>query len=176
MSVLTKQPQNTNLLQPTKFLLSFNRISNTTYFCQEVNIPGISLNNIVVPTPLFDLNVSGNKLSYDTLDIKFLLDEPMLSWRGIHDWFRAIASPETFEERNRLKSLQSPNGAGYMKGYSDATLTVLSNLNNPMIRIQFINVFPIKLSSIPFNTKMSSDNILTGDASFAFEYFNFLDS
>ena len=43
MTVLTRAPQNTNYLQPSKFLLSFDRMPTVQYFCQEVNLPGVSM-------------------------------------------------------------------------------------------------------------------------------------
>ena len=79
-------------------------------------------------------------------------------------------SPESFDERNRLSNLQS--NRNNLKSYSDATLTLLSNLNNPIMRINFVNMFPITLSDIMLDTKNSADDVITSDASFMFEYFN----
>jgi len=46
MTAITRSPENTNLLQPTKFLLTFDRIRATQYFCQSVNLPGVSLGEV----------------------------------------------------------------------------------------------------------------------------------
>jgi hypothetical protein len=173
MTALTRNPQNTNLLQPTKYLLTFTRIPSAQYFLQSVNIPGISGSQTVITTPLLDYPVPGTKLDFSPFNINFLLDEQMESWRNIFSWFRSIAAPESFEERNRLRILQTgeQNKPSY---YSDAILTILSNLNNPGIKIQFYNVFPVSLSDIQFDTRMSADDIMTADATFAYEYFNFI--
>lgn len=159
------------LLQPTKFLVEFDRIKTCVYFCQEANIPGITLNSISVPTPLFDLTVAGNKLNYTSFDIEFLVDDKLESWKNIHNWFRSIAAPPSFEERNQLSNLQSPI-KNNLRVYSDCTLTILSNLNNPYLRVNFINMFPISLSEIRFDTKQSAKDTMTARASFAFEYFD----
>ena len=174
MTALNRTPQNTNYLQPTKYLLTFDRIGAVQYFCQEINIPGVNLGQTSSPTPLYDLPIVGNKVNYNSLDIGFTVDEAMVSWKNLHDWFRAIASPKSFADRNTLTTIQNAYKSSSLTSYSDATLTILSALNNPIVRIQFYNVFPISLSDIKFDTKESADEIITGQASFAFEYFDFI--
>ena len=173
MTAMTRNPQNTNLLQPTKYLLTFTRIPTAQYFLQSVNIPGITGSQLTINTPLLDYPVPGNKLEHSSLNINFLLDEQMESWKNIFNWFRAIASPESMEERKRLRVLQAgqDNKSSY---YSDAILTILSNLNNPIVKVQFFNVFPVSLSDIQFDTRLSADDTMTADATFAYEYFNFI--
>lgn len=174
MTALTRTPQNTNYLQPTKFLLTFDRIGSVSYFCQSVNIPGVNLGQAPLQTPMLDIFAPGNKITYNPLSIRFNVDEEMSSWRALHDWYRSIASPESYVERKRLTDLQNQYKEQKLKSYSDATLTVLSALNNPIVRVQYINVFPITLSDIIFDTTQSADNIITADAVFMFDYFNFL--
>jgi len=172
MTVINRTPENTNLLQPTKFLLSFSRIPGVTYFCQEVNIPGMSLPNIQVPTPMLDYHVAGNKLTYNQLHVRFMVDEKLESWKNIHNWFRAIASPTGFEERNYRSSIQNQLNQSKLTSYSDAVLTVLTNLNNPSLRIDLHGLFPVSLSDIQFDTTLSSDHIITAEATFMVEYFD----
>lgn len=176
MTVLNRNPQNTNLLQPTKFLMSFDRIPDTQYFLQEVNIPGITCPQIRTSTPGLDYYSAGNKLEYSNLSITFILDEELLSWRNIHKWLRSFASPEGTNERNALADIQNPNVRIEKSAYSDATLTVLTNLNNTNFRVDFTDVFPISLSDIQFDTKLSADHTMTATATFAFGYYNIFDT
>jgi len=172
MTALIRQPQNTNLLQPTKFIMTFARIPTVQYFCQAVNIPGVQLGQAPLSFPGVDVYAPGNKMMYNQLALTFTVDEKMQNWQEIHSWFRSLASPEGTDERNRLASQQNPRATG-PKGYSDATLTVLSALNNPLFRVHYINCFPISLSDIQFDTKQSADDIITADGVFIFDYFNF---
>jgi hypothetical protein len=172
MTVLNRNPQNTNTLQPTKFLLTFDRTPDTQYFCQSVNIPGINGGQISVQSPGLDYYVAGTKMTYNNLVITFLLDEDLLSWRNIHDWFRSFASPEGTQERNRIAELQNNKKSTAMRPYSDAVLTILTNLNNPHIKVQFHNLFPVSLGDIQFDTKLSADDTMTADATFVYEYYN----
>lgn len=178
MSALTRTPENTNYLQPTKFLLTFDRIGGTTYFCQQVNVPGVNLGQAPISFPGQDVFSPGNKLTWNPLAIRFIVNEDMSSFIGLYDWFKSIASPKGTEERNRLTELQNSNKTlspkpDYLHNYSDATLTVLSALNNPIIRIKFTNVFPITLNDIGFDTTLSADTIITADATFIFDYYEF---
>jgi hypothetical protein len=167
MSVLTRSPQNTNYLQASKFLLSFSRITEVQYFCQEVNLPGVSLSQAQYTTPLVDIPIGGNKLSYNPLNIQFTVNESVSDWIQLYNWFRSFGDPSSTD--NRRQMLMQQGG----KYYSDATLTVLSALNNPIIKVNFYNVFPLSLSDIQFSTMESADNIISGQASFMYNYYEF---
>lgn len=175
MTVLQRTPENTGFLQPTKFLLTFDRVPNVTYFCQEANIPGLSLPGITVPSPALDYHVAGNKLTYEMFNVKFMIDAKAESWKNIHEWLMSIASPHGTEERNYLTRLQNEFKQTSFPQYSDAILTVLSNLNNPILRVQLVGLFPLSLSGIQFDTTLSSEHIMTADATFSVKYFDFLD-
>lgn len=168
MSVFNRAPQNTNLLQPTKFLLTFSRMPAVQYFCQSVNLPGVSLGEVVRVTPFLDQYSPGTKLSYNQLDVSFTIDEEMESWKNMYDWFISIAGPDGFDDR------KSDTNNRVNKHFSDATLTVLNALNNPVIRIQYTNVFPLSMSDIQFDTTLSAETIITATANFRYESYKYL--
>ena len=168
MTVLTRTPENTNPLQPTKFLLTFKKIKDTQYFCQSVNIPGVSLGEVVRATPFLDMYSPGTKLNYESLDIEFIVDSELTSWKNMYDWFISMADPDGFEKRDHTLSPAST------KHMSDATLTVLSSLNNPLVRIEYIDLFPTSLGAIDFDTRQSSDTIITCKASFRYQSYKYL--
>jgi hypothetical protein len=170
MTALNRTPTSTNFLQPSKFILAFNRLPTVQYFCQEANIPGVSLDTATFPTPLVDIPVAGNKLSYNEFAVTFMVDEYVSSWNELYKWLLAIASPKSFEERVKLNSLQNTNSST-ISYYSDATLTVMTALNNPAVRINFSRMFPISLTDIRFDTQQSADTIITATASFRYQYF-----
>ena len=72
MTAINRSPENTNLLQSTKFLLTFDRIRTTQYFCQTVNLPGVSLGEVSRATPFLDMYSTGTKLTYDPLVVEFI--------------------------------------------------------------------------------------------------------
>ena len=172
MTVLNRNPKNTNFLQPTKFLLTFDRISDVQYQCQEINLPGVSLGEITRPTPFIDMYSPGTKLTYNALNITFYIDEELISWKNLQNWFLSIANPDGFEERDHSRELRTEA----LRHMSDATLTILSNLNNPLVRVQFVNSFPTTLSDLRFDTQLSADTIMTATATFRYDYYNILDA
>jgi hypothetical protein len=182
MTALTRNPANINQLQSTKFRLVFNRLPGMTYFCQQANLPGISLTEIMRPTPFVDLYSPGEKLLYETLNITFVVDEDLYAWTEIHDWMRGLTFPTKFEEYIELQRKNGYDRVGrQLVGekdlsfgqFTDATLTLHTNKNNPNFRVKFVDIFPVALSTLVFNTGDSAENIITADAAFRYSYFNY---
>jgi hypothetical protein len=173
MTATTRTPENTGYLQASKFLLTFDRIPNVQYFCQTVNLPGVSIGQATINTPTLDVFSPGNKLTYDKLNVTFIVDESMVTWQELYKWFRSMGSPEGVTEKNYLSAMQNQFASKDKKYYSDATLTILSALNNPITNIRFINLFPVSLSDIQFDTQSSADSIITATATFHYQQFDF---
>lgn len=177
MTAQTRAPKNKDLLQSTKFRVTFDRLPGTTFFCQTANFPGVSLTEIPRQTPFVDLYVPGEKLVYDTFNITFLVDEDLRAWTDIHDWIRAITFPTEFKEYLDLKRLDRvPLFRSEFEAkpqYSSAILSVYTNKNNPNFRVKFVDLFPTTLSTILFSSQDSAENIVTADATFRFSYYEY---
>lgn len=171
MTALTRNPQNQNYLQPTKFQVTFPRISSAVYFCQSVSIPGIASTPARHPTPFVDLYKPGDKLDYGSFRMEFILDEELWGWELIHDWMRGYSFPKNFEEYKNLEKLSETN-LDSKPQYSDGTLSILSALNNPKFRINFVDIFPISLSEIPFNVMLSANKPMVATAEFKYQLYN----
>jgi hypothetical protein len=177
MSALTRTPTNTDLLQSTKFRVTFDRLPGATYYCQGANVPGVSLTEIPRFTPFIDLYVPGEKMVYDTFNITFLVDEDMRNWTEIHDWIRGMTFPTNFKE---YVDLQRTAKAPYIRAmdkmspqYSSAILTLYTNKNNPNFRIKFVDLFPTSVGTLLFNAQDSAENIVLADATFRFSYYEY---
>lgn len=177
MTALNRNPPNTNLLQSTKYRVTFDRLPGATYFCQAANVPGVSLTEIPRQTPFIDLYAPGEKMIYDTFNITFLIDEDMRAWTEIHDWIRGMTFPTDFQEYMNLdRQANIPYVRGRAKNkpqYSSGIMTVYSNKNNPSFRIKFVDLFPTSLSSVLFSGQDSADNIAMADATFRFSYYEY---
>ena len=178
MTTLTRNPQNIDLLQSTKFRLSMDRLPGMVYFCQQANLPGVSLTEIPRQTPFVDLYSPGEKIIYDTLNITFIVDEELMAWTEIHDWIRHLTFPTDFEEYLKLSKYSkiSP-GFGMEKSerlpYSSGVLSIYTNKNNVNFRVKFVDLFPISLSTIVFSTSDTAENVITADATFRYGYYNY---
>lgn len=172
MSALITQPQNTNFLQTTKFILTFPRISNTQYFCQQVNMPGVSLTELPQQTPFIELYKPGNKMQYELFNVTFIVDEELRAWMELHDWIKGLTFPNNFDQYQNLRNLSPVAQSSPAPQYADGQLTILSSLNNPKLTLQFVDMFPTTLSSIIFSSTDENTTTITADCSFRFSYFN----
>ena len=176
MAGLGQNPTNTNLTQGSKFLLGFVRLPYMNYFCTKVNIPGLSAGEALQQTPFIDAPVPGDKMVYDPLEITFLIDEPLYAWTSIQDWIEGMTFPEDFDQYKNLSMQQRIRltSIGAKPQYSDAQLTILSNKNNPILQVNFTDVFPIALSSIHYGTEMTAEQVITGTATFKFTNYDII--
>lgn len=171
MSDIQSQPKSVSLLQPTKFQLTFKRAPYVTYFMQEFQIPGANLTTLKQSTPFLDRNVAGNKITYEDLHIKFIMDETLIGWKEIYDWMRSLGIRESFEDYKNLPKLSKVVSQSPHPEYSDAILNVLSTQNNPKMTFTFIDCFPFSLSPINFDTSSETDAVISCTASFKYFYY-----
>ena len=172
MSAKDFSPCNQDLLQSAKFILSIPRLTSTQFFCQAANIPAISAQPKIQNTPLLDLMVPGDKISFDTLNIEFLLDEQLQSWLAISDWMRGIYSPENSEQYAELNTLSKYSQRVKHPQYADAELAILSSSNIATTKIKFVDMFPVSLSGIDFDIRLGSDKTMTATASFRYKRYD----
>ena len=171
MTAIDRNPTNQNFLHPNKFTLNFSRLPNTQFFCQAVNLPGVSIGESIRTNPFVDLYSPGEKIIYDVLNVTFVVDENLATWREVHDWIRGMAFPTDFKEYRDLASLSRYTNP-VQPQFSDAFLTILTSANNPNYRVHMVDCFPTSLSSIVFTSSDSPDSVLTADATFRFAYYN----
>ena len=55
--------------------------------------------------------------------------------------------------------------------YSDATLTILSNKNNPLIEVRFSDLFPVSLSALNYDNAATDVDYLTAQISFRYKLY-----
>lgn len=161
-SVLTKIPENTSFLQPTKFTLLFPNLPFLRYFGQTATIPGISTTPVSIETPLSNTWRHGDKLVFDTFTINAVIDEDMRIWEETYNWLISYTKPREFS--------QYKNG----NFYPDAILTVNTNANIPNIRFRFTNTHPIAMGGINFNVAENANTIMTADITFRYDLYELL--
>lgn len=167
-------PANTNPLSPNGFKFSIEKLPELEYFCQEINIPGITLGDPVFATPFRSIPVPGDMLSYDTLNVKFLVSADMENYIALYNWIVALGFPESYEQYvDYISSSQIQVLGELAKNYSSATMQVLSNTNTPTKAVTFHDMFPISVGSLTFMSTNQDVQYLVGDATFRFSYFTF---
>lgn len=172
---MSKVPSNINPLSPTGFRLSIAKLPEIEFFCQEVNIPDITLGEVNFDTPLSRIPVPGDKLSFGNLEVQFLVDEDMKNYKSVWDWMIGLGFPRNNTDYTNYmnRSNQIQQNKELTRNTTDATLAILTNNSNQNIIINFRGLFPIGLNGLTFNSTEGDVNYLIGRATFAFNYYEF---
>ena len=144
MASLREQPKNINPLADVQFKFDISSLPNTSFFIQTVNLPGITLEAAVIATPqLQNFSRHTGIVTYETLNVGFLIDEYLKNWQEIHEWI-----------------------VGEEDKYTTAVLTILSSSMNPTMEIHFKDIFPTSLSEISFDSTTTDPVYQIGTVSF----------
>lgn len=169
MSILTSQPTNLNYLSPLGFKFTMNRTPMLSYFAQSVNVPNLTLGVAAISTPFSSIPLPGDKLSFAEISVVFRVDEDMKSWQEIYDWMYALGRPDNFDQYAPVAPPRDPNAApGSVGPYSDAALVILSSASNPIMTVNFTDVFPTSLSDLTFDSRGSTVDYIECTANFSY--------
>lgn len=167
-------PDNINPLSPVGFLFNISKLPQLSFFCQEVNLPGLTLGEPEFITPFARVPIPGETLSYEQLTIQFLIDEEMQNYKSIYNWLVGLGFPENYTQYVNFKNTDDINTVYDLStNYSDASLIILNNNNTTSQEVLFRDVFPVALDSIQFQSDQSDINYLVGRATFRFSYYTF---
>jgi hypothetical protein len=168
-------PNNINPLSPNGFLFSIQKLPTLNFFCQQVNLPGILLGAPEFGNPFRSTPVPGETLTYDQLTVQFLVDEEMSNYKSIYNWLVALGFPTSYEEYLTFLNSDERNITSELaKNYSDATIQILGSNNATVQTVQIIDLFPISLDSLVFQSTNQDVQYLVGNATFRYSYYKFL--
>jgi len=144
------------------FRLTFTRFPNVEYNVFQVVLPNITFGETLLPNPVKDLPVPGDKITFDPVVVSFLVQEDFENYFEIARWMYGLGYPITTEQRRKLENKN--------ERYSDAILNILSNKRNSMFTIRFVSCFPISLSSLTLDASVADGSPLTADVMLQFHY------
>lgn len=166
-------PSNINPLYLNSFQFNIAKLPELTYFVQATQIPQVNLGVITQAGSVHDSKVPGETMSFADISIKFIVDEEMSNWNAIYYWMIGLGFPinnkmytEFLKRQDNLRYLTELN-----KGYSDGTLTLLSNTNTPKQIFTFVDMFPTSLSGLEFDSEATDARPATATATFAYTYY-----
>ena len=186
-SPLSRQPTVLDYNSPTQFKFGINQLPKVEFFTTAANIPDISLGELVIPTPYKNIPIVGNTLTYGNLDISFIVDEYLENYITIHNWLVGIGFPKDRQQFTDFRSTTSNTSSAGSGGntdigkvgktsadrpfYSDATLTVLSNKNNPIVEVRYSDMFPVSLSGLSYSQDATDVTYQTAEISFRYKLY-----
>jgi len=175
MAVTNNTPNNINFASPLKFGFQVKKLPNINFFCQAVTMPGMSVQAFQSPTPFVKLPVPGDHVDFQELILTFRVDEDMKNYLEIFNWLMALGFPENFDQYKTLADKDkrlNPLASGEDGIYSDANLIIQNSAAVGNLRVDFVNLFPVSLSELQFDTRQTDVEYLECIASFAFERFS----
>ena len=163
--------ENLNNFIPTGFKFFLDKIPNVSYFCQAASLPGITAGQAILPNPLRDISVAGDKAQFNEFRIRFIIDEELKNWLEIYNWIVGLTYPEDTEQYKKLyKSGNSLSSFGGL--YSDGSLYILSSHKNAQYKVDFTHLFPITLTDIDMDSSLGDIDAITADVSFQYTTYN----
>ena len=185
---INRQPSGTGLdyADPTKFKFQTTKLPRVEFNCIQANIPGITLTEIQQPTRLIPIKIPGNDLTFENLNITFIVDEDLTNYRSVHDWMAGLSQMDSDEKYRALISsgndrmplsqqnnLQdagrttsaTPDGAIF----SDSKLIILSARNTPLVELTFTDCYPLSLSALEYNQNATDVEYLQATVSFGYK-------
>jgi hypothetical protein len=147
---------NKNFLSPVGFQFKVNakQFPNVEYFCTAVTLPGITLSESNVPYKGVNVAMTGDRINFDELAIRFNVTENMDNYIEMFNWMHNI--------------INSADAESYK---FDATLSILTSHNNVSKEISFKDCFPTNLSALEFSTQQTDVEYLQADTSFKYTYY-----
>ena len=182
VSPFDKQIANRNYMSPLGFKLILTKTPKVDFLCQSANIPQISMGTAVQPSYLKDIPVPGDKVLYDDLSIRFLVDEKMENYLAIYKWITGLGYPESIGQFSQLRkddirtnASASDEGDPRYFEFSDATLQVLGSNYKPSIHVNFKDTFPVSLSTLEFDVSNRDYNFFTAEVTFKYTIYEITD-
>lgn len=171
------QPTNLNYLSPVNFDLSINKLPKTRYFCTGVTLPSVTMSEAVHETTLaIQSALPGDKITFDPLNVKFVVDEDMTNYQEIFNWIMALGpGVDTQDFINLVDAKKNTKGkfsnANFENMYSDATMIINTSSNNANVEFMFTDCFPTSLGSIEFQTDAQGVEYASCDLTLKFTMF-----
>lgn len=191
---MTNEVSNRNHSSGLKFSFKVEKLPHVNFFVQEVNLPGLNIDAKSVGNPFTTIPVPGEKISFNSLDVTFVIDENYQNWYEIFRWMEGIGFPETRKQYNTVRdnvdeNLPTLSKLGNRKEptdlekeaalaaknilqykwlgniHSEATLILRTSHNNPNIEVNFEDCWPTSLSDVNFSSTLTEDIPLTARVS-----------
>ena len=190
MATVQTQPDKLDYASPTQFRFGIHQLPKVEFFAVSATIPAIALSDVLIPTPFKSIPMMGDQLTFDNLSVSFIVDEYLENFLSIHEWLTAIGFPKNRKQFSEFKTnisntpigarssaststdvgdvqAPSPNNALF----SDATLTILSNKNNPIVNVFFRDLYPVAMTALDYNQGATDVEYLTASIDFAYQIY-----
>ena len=184
-----RQPTKLDFQSPTQFKFNIHQLPLVEFNSVGCNLPGINMGDAIFPTPFKQIPMMGDTITFENLTLQFIIDEYLENYITAHNWMPAIGFPKNRKQFSDFRSVtsntpQQPLGISRDIGdtqpatpanslFSDATLTILSNKNNPIVNVLFRDIYPVSLSALDFTQTATDVDYQTATIDFSYQLYEF---
>ena len=173
------QLENRNFLSPVGFKFNLKRSPGVAFFCNQANIPDLTLGVAEQPNYLRPIPTPGDIIDFGDLNLRFLVDEDLKNFMEIQNWIRGLGFPESVQEFRDLEKKGSLPKRDYVQSgddiYSDGTLQILSSNFVSKFNVNFKDLWPYSLTTLAFDATDTDIEYFTADVAFKYTSYNLTD-
>lgn len=156
-----------NFLTGIGFQFQLIKYPNVSFFCQSANVPGINLSVATQSTRWNAIPHPGDEISFDDLNIEFIVDEQMKNYITIHNWVRKLGHPYSGGDIAEL-----PGDDLDDKTYSEGILFILDSNFQKKFKIVFKDLFPTSIGELRFQSTAQDVQYFTVSTSFKYTIYD----
>ena len=170
-TAFANQITNRNFLSPAGFNFSITKTPKVSFFCSSASIPEITFDTNTQSSYLKDIAVPGEKLEYQDLMVRFLVDEDLKNYMAIHNWMTGIGYPESLGDF-KTETTADDGSRDMNQQFSDGSLSILNSQFRTNAIVKFQDLFPTSLTSLEFDTSVTDIQYFTAQANFKYLVYN----
>lgn len=140
-----------NPARSNSFTFTVSGHRDLSFKIQNSAVAGVQLGSTQFATAYADLTIPSNKLTFDPLQLKFLVSENIQEWIDVFSWMLDLSKNADLTE--------------------SAELTILSSQNVPLVRFIYKSIWPLALGDIQYTT-VGDEEVATCDVSMVFDTFD----
>jgi hypothetical protein len=149
-------PEQYNELRDINFKMVLDDLPNVEYYTQDVSLPAMSLDAPRMASPYIDWQTGGSKMSFEPLNLTFIVDEDLKNVVELYKWMYKIQLTNEPE-----------------KYFKSSTLHILDGNKETTTRIYFRNMIITNVSGFQLSSKSSEATPIDTTVSFVYSYFYF---
>ena len=176
---MPRQIENRNFLSPTGFKFTIVKSPKVAFFCNQANIPDLTLGVAVQPSYFKDIDQPGDKVTFGDLNLQFLVDEDLKNYMEIQNWIRGMGFPEDAKEAHDIQMTGNRSMDLYSRRwqnmFSDGTLQILSSSMVAKFQVVFRQMFPYSLTTLDFDATATDIDYFTANVSFKYLIYEITD-
>jgi len=170
-TAFANQITNRNFLSPAGFNFTITKTPKVSFFCSSASIPEITFETNIQQTYLKDIDIPGEKLEYQDLMVRFLVDEDLKNYMAIHNWMTGIGYPESLGDF-KTETTADDGSRDMNQQFSDGSLSILNSNYRTNAIVKFKDLFPTSLTSLEFDTSVTDIQYFTAQANFKYLVYN----